>query len=287
MNTKLIIVEGLPGFGKSTIAQLVSDILTEMNIEAELFKEGNLDHPADYDGVAYYANSEFESLLSFTAEFRDILSVRASKQGHGFLLFYRKIEEELGIKFPDELLSEMTKNDIYELPLDQHMELITGNWEIFTKGALNSQRVYVFECCLIQNPVTMGMIKYNSPEEKVINYVIRLAKTIACLNPLFIYIGQNDLEFSFSKAVKERPKEWSDGFIDYYTGQGYGKAHGYTGLDGTIQVLQARAELEMKIRKMIKMEIADVEIVEINNSSYNYDRCRSELIQIMKSRLPV
>lgn len=42
MNTKLIIIEGLPGFGKSTPAQLTHDILAEMNKEVQLFKEGDV-----------------------------------------------------------------------------------------------------------------------------------------------------------------------------------------------------------------------------------------------------
>ncbi|HDR7624480.1 TPA: hypothetical protein QCX73_005385 [Bacillus mycoides] len=41
MNTKLIIVEGLPGFGKSTTTNLLYDILIEKNIDVELFLEGN------------------------------------------------------------------------------------------------------------------------------------------------------------------------------------------------------------------------------------------------------
>jgi len=280
VNTKLIIVEGLPGFGKSTIAQLILEILIEMNIESQLFKEGNLAHPADYDGVAYFTKSEFEGLLSSTEDFREILNGQVAKQGNDYFLPYRKIEIELGIKFPDALLSEILKQDIYELPLDQNRELITDKWGRFTESALNNQKVYIFECCLIQNPVTVGMIKYDAPKEKTKNYVMSLAKTIACLNPLLIYLEQNDLEFSFNKAVMERPKEWSEGFINYYTTQGYGKEHGYSGLDGTIQVLKARAELENEI--LDRIEIGNVKF---NNSSYNFDKCRSELINIIKSHL--
>ena len=45
MNAKLIIVEGLPGFGKSTTAKLINEILSQNKIEVELFLEGNLNHP--------------------------------------------------------------------------------------------------------------------------------------------------------------------------------------------------------------------------------------------------
>ena len=36
MNTKLILIEGLPGNGKSTTAKSVYDILIERNIDAQL-----------------------------------------------------------------------------------------------------------------------------------------------------------------------------------------------------------------------------------------------------------
>ncbi|SFL57706.1 hypothetical protein SAMN03159341_107208 [Paenibacillus sp. 1_12] len=278
MNTQLIIVEGLPGSGKSTAAQLILEILTEMNIEAQLFKEGDLNHPADYDGVAYFSKSEFDELLSLTEEFRDILNVGVTTQGNDYFLPYRVIENEIGLKLPDVLSNTIYKNDIYELPLNQNMNLVVDKWGRFTESALNNQKVYIFECCFIQNPVTVGMIKYDSPKEKIKHYVTSLAKIIACLNPLLIYIEQDDLEFSFNKAVKERPKEWSDGFVNYYTSQGYGKEHGYIGIDGTLQVLQARAKLENEI-----LDLLELDKVKINNSSYGLDRCRSELIHIMRS----
>lgn len=63
MKTKLIMVEGLPGFGKSTTSRMIYDILTERNIEARLVLEGDVDHPADYEGTACVTEEEFGQLL--------------------------------------------------------------------------------------------------------------------------------------------------------------------------------------------------------------------------------
>lgn len=104
-----------------------------------------------------------------------------------------------------------------------------------------------FDCCFIQNPVTAGMVKYGADSETVTSYVTGLADIIVPLNPLLIYVTQHDLDHSFRKAVQERPPEWSQGFFTYYTNQGYGARHQCSGLEGTIQVLKARQELEADI----------------------------------------
>ncbi|MBY0205053.1 MULTISPECIES: hypothetical protein [Paenibacillus] len=52
----------------------------------------------------------------------------------------------------------------------------------------------------MQNPITIGMIKYGDTNEDVTSYIKELKKIIEGLNPLFIYVEQNDLEHSFRKA---------------------------------------------------------------------------------------
>ncbi len=68
-----------------------------------------------------------------------------------------------------------------------------------------------------KNPLTIGMIKYGEQKEKIINYVMKVAKIIENLNPMLFYVEQDNLELSFRKALKERTPEWSTGFVDYYT----------------------------------------------------------------------
>ncbi|UOB76764.1 hypothetical protein MQW34_14835 [Bacillus sp. ZJS3] len=272
MNTKLIIVEGLPGFGKSTTAQLINDILSQNKIEVELFLEGNLNHPADYDGVSCFNKFEFDRLLYNSGDFKEVLLKRVLKKGSNYLLPYRKIKNEFGDQFSDELFNDILKNDIYELPFDRNVELIADKWKDFAEIAREDDKVYIFECCFIQNPLTIGMIKYGEQKEKIINYVMKVAKIIENLNPMLFYVEQDNLEFSFRKALKERNSEWSTGIVDYYTNQGYGKEHNHSGVEGAIKVLEARRNLELEIFDMLKMKKE-----KINNTKYEIDSYRSML----------
>ncbi|MBP3951679.1 hypothetical protein [Bacillus suaedae] len=280
MNTKLIIVEGLPGFGKSTTAKLLYDILNENNIDVELYLEGNLDHPADYEGVACLNEDEFESFLVNSGHLGEVFNEQVMKTGNNYLLPYQKIRNENSANIPDSLLNSIAQNDIYELPFEKNVELIAEKWRQFVSEALTGNKTYIFECCLIQNPVTIGMLKYNEQREKVVSYICSLAKITEQLNPILFYVEQKDLEFSFRKAVQERPKEWSSGFVDYYTNQGYGKMKGYQGLDGTIKVLEARRELEREIYDSLH-----IKKTKINNSNYetvNYKSKLSEKLNVLE-----
>ncbi|MEH7444160.1 hypothetical protein V7201_17745 [Bacillus sp. JJ1122] len=278
MNTKLILVEGLPGSGKSTTAKMIKEILTEQNVKAELYMEGHHDHPADYEGVAYFTEEEFVHLLEANEGLSKIFQEKAFVKRGRRLLPYMKIKTELGEEFPDKLLEEISKKDVYELPLEENIAVIAESWEEFAKQAEANDLVYIFECCFIQNPVTVGMIKYGAPDEASIDYVKKLADAVGDLNPLLVYVKQENVDKSFRKAVTERPEDWFNGFVHYYTAQGYGLKNVLNGLDGTIEVLKARQELELKI-----LEHLDMTKVIVDNSRFELDQHRERLKEILKN----
>lgn len=276
MSTQLIMIEGLPGSGKSTTAQTVYEMLKEKGINTELYCEGNYNHPADFDGVAYFNSEDFEILLNTHITSSDMLNKIKIKYYEGYLIPYRKAIEEQQASFEEKLFKNITKNDIYELPMEIHIELILKRWDAFVSDYINEDKVVVFECCFIQNPVTVSMIRNNTTKDVTMNYINKLAKTIVPLEPILIYVEQGSIKASFNKAVGERPKEWFEGFKDYYTNQGYGLSHHLKGLDGVIQLLEERSRLEHEVYDSLELVK-----YKIDNSGFNLDLLKKRLNAIV------
>ncbi|WP_181951266.1 hypothetical protein [Paenibacillus aquistagni] len=120
------------------------------------------------------------------------------------------------------------------------------------------------------------LVNHFAIEEEVTEYVSELERIIKPLNPLLIYVDQQDVRFAFEKAIDDRPREWSEGFIEYYTTQGYGKMRGCEGVDGTVQVLEERKSIELEIFNRLKIDKH-----KIDNSAFDMEKCKYELRKIL------
>lgn len=243
MATKLFLIEGLPGSGKTTTAELLKCLLKEKQVDARLHIEGDVYHPADYESVAYLTNDEW-TIFQEKFALLDARLFAESYEDHT-LMFYRKWQSEKEV--PKSAIEFLQARDIYELPFELHQALILKKWETFVNQALEADTTYIFECCFLQNPLTVGLIKYDLSEATLQAYITHLAAIIAPLRPVLIYVNQSDIERSFRKALQERSREWAEGFISYYTEQAYGMNRSLSGVEGTIAILQARQAVERQL----------------------------------------
>jgi len=277
MHKNLVIIEGLPGSGKSTTAKLAKELLDKNNVDSKLILEGNLNHPADYDKVAYFNKKEFDQLLRNNSSYRDLIIDISVKKSDGYFISYYIQKKRRKEEIPDDLYKRIIDNDIYELPLKVNKNVILKNWQRFVKKAKREDDIYIFECCFIQNPLTIGLVKYNASKERIFNYILDIEKIINKLNPILIYLKQNYIEETFYKISKERHSKWLNSFLNYYTKQGYGLSKKLSGFSGTIEVLKKRLELELEIYNKL-----NINKYLIDNSHYNIEILKSTLLNIFQ-----
>lgn len=241
-STRLILIEGIPGAGKTSTARFIESELQKAQQMPHLFLEGNLDHPADYESVACIPADEFESLCQAWADEQPTLRQFAKNRNGDYFLPYRKLIETHAI--PQPLFEILAGYEVYELSAEKFQRIITQRWMEFAKKAQTENNTYIFECCFLQNPLTTLLAKHNLPVAVANQMIFELAEVIKPLHPRLIYLEPANIRQTFEKSARERPPEWLAYVIQYITGQAWGQANAEHGFEGMVHFYEHRRDVE-------------------------------------------
>ncbi|MBN1311974.1 MAG: hypothetical protein JXB30_11205 [Anaerolineae bacterium] len=245
-------------------------LLDKKGVSNRLYCEGDLDHPADFEAVAHFTRPDYEVFVSRHAAYRQVLEHNVTVNDTDYFLAYRKIKSKNGQMPPGKLIDELARYDVYETPLaSTYCRLAAQRWQEFVNQAVLNEETSVFECCFLQNPLTVLIGKHNVCVSDAIEHVQMVNTTIQPLQPAVIYLRQPDVRTTLERVSRERPREWKDFLITYFTRQGWGKATGAKGFDGVCAFYEMRQQIELALLQ--HLEIAKLLI---ENTSYNRDECQ-------------
>ncbi|MBE6880131.1 MAG: hypothetical protein E7490_04755 [Ruminococcaceae bacterium] len=260
---RLYIIEGLPCSGKSTTSAFVADILKENN-KVCYVDEGSGNHPADYEFHAFLTDDDLSEFSdSVQAE---ILSV-SEKTKRGYIA---PLSE-----FQGELFDKLLKFKIYDfLPFETEKPVMLDKWHEFVENC-NKDTVYVFNCVLLQNPMCETMMRFGFSSDKSYGFISQIAEIIKPLNPVVIYLKNDDIRQSVEKASKER-EGWLDAVIGYHVNGEYGKSINAKGFDGYIKCL-----LERQKRELMILSELDIKSVVIDNPQRDFEKAYERIREIL------
>ncbi|MBE5814103.1 MAG: hypothetical protein E7320_02695 [Clostridiales bacterium] len=248
---RLFMIEGLPCSGKSTLSAY-----TARHLEAYgsvcFVDEGTGDHPADY---------EFHALAPAApaGEKRRIVSLA---------------------QYSGEALEALLPYKIYDgLPWLTEQPLMLEKWQRFVESA-NTDTRYVFNCVLLQNPMCETMMRFGFPERASAEHIAAIAEIIKPLEPVVIYLRNNDIAASVRKASAERPG-WLDAVIPYHTEGAYGKSIGAEGFEGYIRCLRERQERELRILAELPVRSCILE-----DPQKDWDAARMYIDRLLQQLIP-
>ncbi|EWT02406.1 hypothetical protein N865_06245 [Intrasporangium oryzae NRRL B-24470] len=239
----LIIVEGLPGSGKSTTAQGLSTWLSGQGVSAEHYPEGRHDNPVDFEQVAVLTNDDLVRFLGELPSSADDLIRAAERSGDVWLVRHGRHPE-----WPRSLRSRLAEHDSYDgsVSPELHMRVLTESWRQYGQRSAPAH-VEVLECVLVQNPVTALLARFDQPVEVVESHIRGLARAAAPRRPALVYLDAGDPRATLEQAAAERSPEWLESVIGYHTQQGYGLAYGLEGFDGYVEFMRHRRSIELEI----------------------------------------
>ena len=263
--TKLYLVEGLPCSGKSTTAKFISEKLSEMDKSVILVDEGSGKHPADFEFHAYVEKND---LHKFDAPLQIKIKECSELKNGGYIIDLSQ--------FADEDLDLLIKYKIYDvLPWEVEMPQMINRWQDFAKKTSYDEKVYVFNCVFLQNPMCEMMMRFNFPENESFEYISKIYQSISSLNPIVIYLKNDDIVDKVKETAKER-KGWLDAVIDYHINGGYGKSIDARGFDGYISCLEER-----QCRELAILEKLSIKKLIVNNAHRDWKRAYKEIMTVI------
>lgn len=243
MKHRLIIVEGLPGSGKSSTSKYIADYLKDSDENICFVDEGTKNHPADYEFHGYLSKEE---LSSFSEEEQDMILKKATVENNGYIVPLSKMEG----KIYDKLL----KYKIYDsLPWDTEKKVMLNKWKKFVEDS-DKRMTYIFNCCMLQNSMCETMIRFDFPYKVSKSYVRSISEIIKEMKPVIFYLKCTDINKRISLVSRERDKKWLDEVINYHTKGAYGVRNGLENFDGYIACLEERQKREISILHELKLE---------------------------------
>ena len=260
MENRLIIVEGLPCVGKSTTSNNISRILNKYSIKNSCLKEGDINHPADYEFHAYFHDYELEK---FKKDLTEKIKRYSNKALDGYIFPLTKAGDDLEL---------LIKNKIYDyLPWEVERKVMLYGWKRFVKTR-NESKVYIFNCCMLQNPMCETMMRFNQSEAESKNYINNIFEIVEKLNPLLIYLKTENVYKRVEEVCKERDDKWLESVIKYHENGAYGLENDIKGFEGYIDCLKERQRRELEIVKSLSIKNRV-----ISNPFENWDKSLEEI----------
>ena len=257
--TQLILVEGIPGSGKTSAAQFIAGWLTARGFENALYLEGDWAHPADFESVACLDWAEYQQIKTQFSDQVEFLDQQVTVDDGNYFFSYRQIEHENEDQVPQSLIEALARYEIYELPIEKFKQLLKARWQAFASRAAQEEHIFIFECCFLQNPLTMCLGRNAETIESSQDFVLEIAERIRNLDPCLVYLNPGDVETTLQRVAQTRPPEWLDFVIAYHTQQGYGKVQGWQGFEGLVKFYDMRQQIELGLLARLPFPVLAVE----------------------------
>lgn len=273
---RLILVEGIPGSGKTTIAKKIAEYLSAK--KATSFYEEGAGHPADLAWCACIPKDQLEKVIGQFPEYEKPMKEYGYEEEGYYIVPYTR--------FPIDnpaFWQRMESFEVYDnrVGFDTFVDLHLKKWIKFGKKAESVDEYTVFECAFLQNHINELLMFHNSSTKEITEYLLKLITTVKELNPVLIYLNQTDVRETIRRVSEVRTddrgqKIWMERVIEYIENSPYGQLHELKGFDGMVRYFEDRKQIELELLSKLPARTYI-----IDNRDYQWDRIWTEVEAIL------
>ena len=210
IDTKLIILEGLPGTGKTTDSFFLLTQLERNGVEARWIHEVSRPHPTSYYDEACLTYEELDKFYQRFPHTRTILEEIGMRRRTTIEVDLMEISWKHLQDFGQEAFEELRKYDVWNFDLDQYERVALEKWEVFAAEVSEASEVALLDSSLFQFQIFTFLLK-NAPYERLEGFIQKLFNILTPLKPVLIYLYREKIEDAIAYLEKDRGVD----FLEY------------------------------------------------------------------------
>ena len=263
---RLLLVEGVPGSGKTTTARSAARWLASARARVAVYCEGD-PQPADLAWQWWLTPAEFQAVCrahpGAQAELRRCAWVGAS----GVAVAYTKVDADRCAGQWPEVQAAMRGREPFNgtIPADTFMDILAARWAEFgaSEGGADVAEVVVFDGAFLQNTLVELVLFADRDAGALTGDLRRLAESVARWRPLLLRLVPVDAAAALNTVGRERVDEdghpqWRDAVEAYTADTPWARARGLSAPGAFQAYLTHRQRLEAEVLPRLPLEWVDL-----------------------------
>ncbi len=200
---RLILLEGLPGTGKTTNAYKLFEQLVRNNRDVRWLHEVSQPHPLLFFSESCLTKEEYRLFTEKYPEAAEMLEriaeIRATTVGIDYLTAARRMPGQENTAWYQELL----QYDAMDFPLERYEPAAFEKWKAFVNAALHHDTIYISDSSIFQYQIFTYLLN-GADYPRLTKFVHSIMDLLKPLHPALIYLYRENTEDSIAFVEKQR-----------------------------------------------------------------------------------
>lgn len=204
IDSRLIMLEGLPGTGKSTNSHFLQMQLERNGHPVKWIHEVARPNPTQRVSESCFTHEEYLLFVKTYPQARDVLHHVAAFHHRTVGFDMLEIEWNYRSAIGDTVYKALQEYDSWIVKTEMRAEYMMDKWLSFAeKALLDKDCIYILDSSIFQFQL-WGFLLENAPYKELESYIHRLIALVKPLNPALIYLYRENVEHTIGFLEKKR-----------------------------------------------------------------------------------